>query len=141
MALSDAVKAPIPLYRVKNPFTAFACSTLFPPPFFPLLFSPRAVIPFPIAPFLSPLFRGSLWANLNGEPWSRLHLHLRMGRRDREGAGDEQRRKRDECGLHGGSFRFCPHSLNDGLRSFDPRPMRSWAEQRQGSVASAAAAR
>src|SRR5437016_1391060 len=100
--LSQAVKAPIPLYRVKNPFTALACSTLFPPPFFPLLFSPRAVIPFPIAPFLSPLFRGSLWANLNGEPWSRLHLHLRMGRRDREGAGDEQRRKRDECGLHGG---------------------------------------
>src|SRR6266478_7521897 len=89
IALSEAVEAPISLYRIKNPFAALACSTLLSPPFFPLIFSPRAIIPFAIAPFLSPLFGGSLWANLNGVPRSRLQLHLGMGRLGREGAGEQ----------------------------------------------------
>src|SRR5215472_177442 len=77
-ALSQAIKALMPLHRISDPTTAFAFSL--PPPFSAPLFPSPTVKPFTLAPFLSPGRWRSSRTNFNRKPWCRLHLHLGMGR-------------------------------------------------------------
>jgi hypothetical protein len=101
-ALSQALKALMPLHWICDPTAAFAFSL--PPPFFAPLFPSPAVKALTLAPSRR-WRRGRFWPDLNRKSCPRLYLDLSLRGLYADGATEKNCGKSAECDLHGGSFR------------------------------------